>query len=264
MITNTGNVTATNLVVYDILPFVGDTGVVDTSNRGSAWRPNLQAPIVYTGSLPVTISYSQQQDPCRPELLEKGPVGCVNDWSETPPDDITTVQSIRVEFCNSSGDCAVLAPPSDGIEGDSLEFTWHMVAPNDAPAKEVAWNSFGYTAEGAGGRKLLPSEPIRVGIQLKYDTTPGVSIGDYVWLDVYGDQDDGIQQPEEEGVNGVRVELWDDDTNSFVDYRVTGWDVNGDEGYYQFVDVLTGTYFYVSSRRLGIRQVHLMRVGMTK
>ncbi|MCP5100941.1 MAG: hypothetical protein GY943_35775, partial [Chloroflexi bacterium] len=241
VITNTGNITATNIIVYDILPFVGDTGVVDTSSRGSTWRPNLQAPIVYTGSLPLTISYSQQENPCRIELKDNGPAGCVDDWSTTPPVDITSVQSVRFEFCNG-GTCAELAPPVAGVGGGSLEFTWHMVAPNDAPHNIVAWNSFGYTAEG-GGLQLLPSEPIRVGIQLKFNTEPGVSIGDYVWYDLYGDQDDGIQQPQEEGVNGVRVELWDNNTSLLVDYRVTGLDVNGDDGFYQFVDIPAGDYY---------------------
>ncbi len=245
VITNTGNVTATNIVVYDILPFVGDTGVVDPSNRGSTWRPNLQAPIVNTSGLPVTISYSQQQNPCRPEVLPSGPAGCVDDWSTTPPADITSVQAVRFDFC-SGAVCAELGPDNGSGNGGALEFTWHMIAPNDAPQLVPAWNSFGYTAEDTDNNlQLLPSEPIRVGIELQQNTTPSVNIGDYVWLDVYGQQDDGIQQVEELGVNGVRVELWDDNGGSpvFVDYRVTGLDANGFDGYYQFVDVLAGDYF---------------------
>ncbi len=246
VITNTGNITATNIVVYDILPYVGDTGVVDTQSRGSTWRPNLQAPIVNTSGLPVTISYSQQENPCRPEVLPSGPAGCIDDWSTTPPADITSVQAIRLDFCDGSGTCAELGPDTGTGNGGALEFTWHMVAPNDAPQNIPAWNSFGYTAESLTyGLQLLPSEPIRVGIELQDNALPGVSIGDYVWLDVYGDQDDGMQHPLELGVNGVRVELWDNNGGSpiFVDYRVTGLDANGDDGFYQFVEIPAGDYF---------------------
>ncbi len=240
VITNTSNVTATNITAYDIFPFVGDTGTIDLSNRGSEWRPHLIFPITDTLGLPLTISYSQSTNPCRPEVLPSGPAGCTDDWSTTPPADITTVQAIRLEFCDGGG-CLEL-PPDNGTGGGTLEFNWHMVAPNNAAEGDVAWNSFGFTAEG-GGLKLLPSEPLRVGIELAANTLPGYSIGDYVWLDLVGQQDDGIQQPEETGLSGVRVELWDADTNTFVDFRTTGPDGNGDPGYYEFINILNGSYY---------------------
>ena len=243
VITNTGNVTATNIVVYDIFPFIGDTGVVDPSSRESAWRPNLQAPISNTLGLPLTISYSQSGNPCRPEVNPSGPAGCVDDWSTTPPADITSVQAVRLDFC--AGATCVELTPDQGSGGGSMEFYWHMVAPEVAPLfvdDEIAWNSFGFVAEG-GGLSLLPSEPIRVGIQVSPDTTPGYSIGDYVFLDILGQQDDGIQQPEELGVDGVRVELWNATTNSLVDYRVTGPDHILREGYYLFVNIPAADYF---------------------
>ncbi|MCB8975991.1 MAG: carboxypeptidase regulatory-like domain-containing protein [Ardenticatenaceae bacterium] len=240
VITNTSNVTATNIVAYDIFPFVGDTGTVDTSSRGSEWRPHLVFPITNTMGLPLTISYSQSQNPCRPEILPSGPAGCVDDWSTTPPADITTVQAVRFEFCDG-GSCLEL-PPDDGAGGGSLEFNWHMVAPNGTAVGDVAWNSFGFTAEG-GGLKLLPSEPLRVGIELAANTLPGYSIGDYVWLDLVGQQDDGIQQPEEIGLNGVRVELWDANTDTLLDFRTTGPDSSGNPGYYEFNNILDGDYY---------------------
>ncbi|MAU00242.1 MAG: hypothetical protein CL608_24140 [Anaerolineaceae bacterium] len=240
IITNTSNVTATNIVAYDVFPHVGDTGTIDLSSRGSQWRPHLIFPITDTMGLPMTISYSQSTNPCRPEILPSGPAGCTDDWSATPPADITTVQAVRFEFCDSGG-CLEL-PPDNGAGGGTLEFNWHMVAPNNAAVGDVAWNSFGFTAEG-GGLKLLPSEPLRVGIELAANTLPGYSIGDYVWLDLVGRQDDGIQQPEETGLSGVRVELWDADTNTLLDFRTTGPDGNGDPGYYEFINVPNGNYF---------------------
>ena len=240
VITNTSNVTATNIVAYDIFPHAGDTGTIDLSSRGSQWRPHLIAPITDTMGLPMTISYSQSTNPCRPEVLPSGPAGCTDDWSTTAPADITTVQAVRFDFC--SGATCLELPPDNGGGGGSLAFNWHMVAPNNAVPTEVAWNSFGFTAEG-GGLKLLPSEPLRVGIELAVNSLPGYSIGDYVWLDLYGQQDDGIQQTEEIGISGVRVELWDANTNTLLDFRTTGPDVNNNPGYYEFIDIPNGNYF---------------------
>lgn len=252
VITNASNITATNIVVYDILPYVGDTGVVNTIPRLSEWRPNMQG-LDNPGGLPLTVYYSQSQNPCRPELIANGPPGCVDDWSTTPPDDFTSVQAIKFEFCDA-GSCVELAPDSGTGDGGALEFTWDMVAPNDAPADPArAWNSFGFSATDVSDTlNLLPAEPNKVGIRVEYNPT-GVSLGNYVWFDVAGQQDDGIQQPQEEGVNGVRVELWDPGTDGIpntgddipydldstpgVDYRITGLDGAGNPGYYLFYDL---------------------------
>ncbi|NKQ35254.1 MAG: isopeptide-forming domain-containing fimbrial protein [Chloroflexi bacterium] len=265
VITNSSNVTATNIVVYDILPFVGDTGVINTIPRLSEWRPNMQG--ITANGYPVTIYYSQSGNPCRPEVMPSGPPGCVNDWSTTPPADFTSVQAIKLEFCDAGGTCLELGPDTGTGNGGSLDFTWDMVAPNDAPADPArAWNSFGFSATDiSGSLSLLPAEPNKVGIRVEYNPT-GVSLGNYVWFDVAGQQDDGIQQPQEIGVNGVRVELWnpgpdgvpntgddtpyDLDSTPGVDYRITGLDGNGSPGYYLFYDLpitdtitgLTNTY----------------------
>lgn len=258
IITNASNVTATNIVAYDILPFVGDTGVVNTIPRLSDWRPNMQG-LENSGGLPLTVYYSQSQNPCRPELIANGPPGCVDDWSTTPPTDFTSVQALKFEFCDVGG-CLELAPDSGTGDGGALEFTWDMVAPNDAPADpQRAWNSFGFTATDVGNTlNLQPAEPNKVGIHVEYNPT-GVSLGNYVWFDVAGQQNDGIQQPQEEGVNGVRVELWDPGTDNTpntgddvpydldstpgVDYRITGPDGAGNSGYYLFYDLPdSGTY----------------------
>ncbi|MCB0168342.1 MAG: isopeptide-forming domain-containing fimbrial protein, partial [Anaerolineae bacterium] len=239
-ITNLSNITTTNLVVYDIFPFVGDTGNIDTTPRGSDWRPNLQAPIAVPAGLPLSIQYSQSGNPCRPEILPSGPPGCTDDWSATPPADVTSVQAARFEFCDG-GNCLELAPDDGSGNGGSLVLTWIMQAPNDAPNDpERAWNTFGFTAEG-GGLNLLPAEPNRVGIRVTRSLTTA-SLGDYVWLDVYGTQNDGIQQPEESGINGVRVELRDENGDPYdfnndgqPDYRITGNDADGNPGYYLFV-----------------------------
>jgi fimbrial isopeptide formation D2 family protein/uncharacterized repeat protein (TIGR01451 family) len=121
-----------------------------------------------------------------------------------------------------------------------------MVAPEIAPIfvdDEVAWNSFGFVAEG-GGLTLLPSEPLRVGIQVEEDTRR-VSPSAIIFLDNMGQQNDGIQQPEEMGVNGMLVELWDANgpLEFVLDYRITGPDHIFRDGYYRFVNIPPGDYF---------------------
>ncbi|MCE7937786.1 MAG: DUF11 domain-containing protein, partial [Chloroflexi bacterium CFX6] len=291
-VTNSSNVSVTKLVVIDILPAIGDTGVIDVSPRQSQWRPLLQGPVVgpaaTTGGIspvPLTVYYSTESNPCRPELVSGGPPGCMPpNWTTTFPSDPTTVRSLKLEFCDATG-CLEL--PRD----DSIVLTWPMVAPNEDPMDpyadasclvpdddsfdpnaqptcEIAWNSFGFTAFEArdddndgendpDALQLLPSEPNRVGIRAAPDDLS--SLGDLVWLDVAGLQADGRQQPEEPGINGVRVELWSPGPNGLpndgddlpidldgdpgVDFRITGDDSGGNPGHYQFGDLPAGTYY---------------------
>jgi uncharacterized repeat protein (TIGR01451 family) len=278
VLTNTSNVSVTNLVVMDIFPRIGDTGVVDTSARGSQWRPNLQGPVTGPSGVPLTIFYSTIANPCRTELVSSGPAGCApGNWTTTLPADPTSVQAIRLNFCeyNASGvatNCLTIP------RNQSFTFDWPMVAPNNAPADascltpaddsfnpaaapacQIAWNSFGYTAtevrdidgqpgNDPGALQLLPSEPNRVGMRVA--PPPPFSLGDFVWLDVAGQQNDGIQQNEERsvwGVSGVRVELYDGSGN-FLGYRITGPNQAGEPGYYLFPNLEAGSYrlrFYV-------------------
>lgn len=154
IVTNVGNVPVTSLYMVDILPYVGDTGVVDLSPRLSEWRPILNGPVAAPDG--VTVSYSTAMQPCRPLLIPSGPPGCTPpNWSTTPPADLNTVQSLQFDFGNM-----VLAP------GEYLELIWPMLAPPDTPTGgETAWNSFGYVARRVdNGAPLLSSEPLKVGI----------------------------------------------------------------------------------------------------
>jgi len=63
------------------------------------------------------------------------------------------------------------------------------------------------------------------------------SIGDYVWEDTDGD---GIQDPNESGVNGVTVTLYDANTGQIIGSTTT--DPNG---YYLFDDLPDGSYYVV-------------------
>ncbi len=256
-ITNTSNVSITNLVVVDILPWVGDTGVIDPSSRLSKWQPNLVGEVAIPSGVPLTVFYSQSTNPCRPELVAGGPSGCVNDWSKTLPlnaisgePDPTLVRAVKLDFCTYTGAVKTACLKLERNETQSV--TWPMRAPVEAPVSEeckltpagpacqIAWNSFGVTAEGAG-LTFLPTEPIKVGIGAYNSGLFGV--GDFVWLDVAGLQNDGVQQPEEQGLNGIRVELWAKNGTEPLATTLTANDQNGKPGYYLFDNQPAGDYF---------------------
>ena len=229
---NPSRVAITNAVVIDILPFVGDVGVLDPQTRLSQWRPNLAGPV--TPPTGVTVYYSTQQNPCRPEL-NYSPAGCTTaNWSTVPPNDITTVQALKFDFGSK-----VVNP------GDSLFLSWPMRAPTTAPTNgEIAWNSFGYIATRSDNNtQLLPAEPIKVGIKAN-PLVPAV-YGDFVWLDI---NKDGIQDVGELGVSGVKVELYKDNgdgiPNKTTDALV-GFTVTDGSGNYLFSSLQPGDYFAV-------------------
>ncbi|WP_375443425.1 SdrD B-like domain-containing protein [uncultured Fibrella sp.] len=236
IVKNTGNVPMKNILVVDILPFIGDMGVIDPSARNTEWRPNLAGPI--TAPAGVTVYYSTAQNPCRDELKAATdpspfPTGCtVANWSTVPPTDITTVQSLEFDF----GSIVLNG-------GDSLALTWPMRAPVDAPTNgENAWNSFAFVATRTDNNtSLLAAEPIKVGIEL---AAPAPAYyGDYVWYDT---NHNGIQDAGEQGVDGVKVILFQDNgdgvSNPATDTEI-GFTVTGNGGKYLFPNLTAGSYY---------------------
>jgi uncharacterized repeat protein (TIGR01451 family) len=238
IVKNTGNIPMKDIKIIDIMPFVGDKGVIDPQNRNSEWRPNLARPI--SAPAGITVYYSTEQNPCRDEVRQPGdpspfPTGCVDAaWSVTPPADITRVQSVKIDFGTR-----IL----NG--GDSLIFTWPMRAPVTAPTDgEIAWNSFGFVATRTDNNTpLLAAEPIKVGIRVV--TGLPAYYGDRVW---YDDNRNGIQDAGEAGVDGVRVSLYapavagvqNPAADSLVNFTITG---NG--GLYKFSNLTPGEYYAV-------------------
>ena len=241
-IANPSALAVKDIVIVDILPHVGDTGVVDLNQRLSEWRPVLAGPVAVNGVLPagitnVTIHYSTSDNPERDELTPGVPIDAEPaNWSTTPPADITTVSSLKFEL--------------DGTLdiGETLILEWPMRAPLNAPVNgEIAWNSFGYTAKRADDdSQLLASEPIKVGITTKAGN-PGY-YGDRVWYDT---NRDGIQDPGEVGINGVRVDLYiadgatpDPDNDTLWGFTVTQSDGTND-GHYLFSELPPTNYYAV-------------------
>ena len=225
-VSNVGNVPMTNTQIIDILPFVGDTAVLGTQSRLSAWRPNLIAPVVAPAG--VIVYYSTQSNPCRTEL-SYSPSGCTSpNWSTSPPADITTVQALKFNFGS------VVVNPLD-----MLQLSWPMRAPLGAPTSgAIAWNSFAYVATRADNSvALLPTEPNKVGVAIQPPTPPIYS--GYVWLDSNGN---GLQDPNEPGMNDVRVDLYQSNGVQ-VDSTITTSNGSGNPGYYQFSNLVPGNFY---------------------
>jgi len=232
-----------NLVLIDKLPTINDTGVVDSSPRDTKWNPYLVNLVTGKGGIDLpegtTIYYSTIENPSCVELVDPlDKTGDTSDqWSLTPPDDITTVKSIKIDFGSRVFKT-----------NDEVTIEWPMRAPVGAPSNLIAWNSFGYGAtypdsDGTGENEVLsaflPSEPLKVGFKIKEPVS--VNVGDFVWEDR---NKNGIQDVGEKGINGVRVNLYQKDGSDYtlVDYTRTGYNQDGDSGYYTFPDTLSGTY----------------------
>ncbi len=240
IIRNTGNVSMRDIIVIDVLPFVGDSAVVSLTERLSRWRPNLVGEV--TAPAGVTVYYSDEGNPCRSAegIVPSGPPSCTApNWTTTVPADITSVQSLKFDYGSN-----LLLP------GDSLVLEWPMRVPAGvlntigSVADSIAWNSFGFIAtRDDNSTTLLPSEPFKVGINVN-EQLPAV-YGDFVWNDTNGD---GIQNGGETGIDNIRVELYKDNgdgiqnvtQDTFINFTVTA-----DGGYYLFPLLPVGDYYGV-------------------
>ena len=167
--TNSGNSDLSDMTVYGILPYVGDTAIMGGEARGSEWAPILTGPLqVGAGSgidpSQVTIEYSTSYNPCRGEVMKQGdamaagPAGCDNNWTATPAS-WTDVKSYRI-YINGK------ATPIKA--GASIPIIAPIHAPNDAAG--IAYESVAIAAtQAVNNRAILPAEPIKVAMALALD-----------------------------------------------------------------------------------------------
>jgi uncharacterized repeat protein (TIGR01451 family) len=229
---NAGTVPMQNMVIIDILPFVGDTGVRDTSPRGSQWTPLLAAPILPPAG--TTLYYSTSGNPCRPEV--GGPTsGCdAPGWTTVPPVPITAARSFKLDF----GSRVVSSQ-------DVVSFTFQLIMPGNLPAGS-AFNSFAYQANRADGLGSLAAEPQKVGI------APGscaaAALGDFVWVDANGN---GLQDDGPTGLNGAAVRLYSPGADGIpgtpddvlLATTVTQQGPAATPGWYSFPGLAPGSYY---------------------
>jgi uncharacterized repeat protein (TIGR01451 family) len=191
---NPGNITIEKVILIDILPFVGDKGVLRTDEaRLTEWRPTLAAPIVAPAG--IKVFYSYEQNPCRTEFNPGiSPAGCTGpNWTLTPAD-LSLVQSVKLDFSSV-----------DILPADTFSIDWKMFAPYNTPVNQIAWNSFAFQGRRKDNQNLfLTAEPNKVGIAVKPD--PRSELGNYVWVDR---NQNGLQdEPLSEGVNNIKVTLF--------------------------------------------------------
>lgn len=261
-ILNDGNVYLPQIEIIDILPFIGDTAVLnENSPRDSKWRPYLIKELIggdqeivldingNKQNATVKVWYSVASDPIRNS--NSGQIGSQNpNWSKTPPEDITTIQSLKLLI----SDFRTKTDTLQGLEpGSIVTVKWDMRSPVEAPINsDVAWNSISMKAtkldnEGNTSNTLY-TEPSQVGIKVTSNLLG--EIGNFVWFDKNGNgiQDDGYDN-ESAGLNDIRVKLYNE-ANTLIDETVTGPKHNDDNnskgigapGYYSFPNLPQGKY----------------------
>ncbi len=249
-ITNEGNVPGDDYYLYDVLPYVGDTGSggpLSGTPRASEFRVILTGPIIVDNAPAGTIiEYNTSNNPCRPE------VGVTAGCAATPwTTSIADARSFRIRFQGGTQ----LAP------AQTMLFRVPMRIPLGPPtvtgadipqSREISWNSFGQTITNTATlQRQLTSEPRKVGIIIP----DRLSIGNRVWfdgndngrLDATDDYDpaaNGVQP----GIPGVTVQLFRDDGDGVFDAGDTlvGTDTTDANGFYLFDNIdpaLPNNYF---------------------
>ena len=247
---STGNQSISDLVVYDVLPHIGDTGVSETLSagpRGTEWVPVLAGPLrpdPLAASFSPIIEYSLSSNPCRPEVSADGDEGgwqtdCVDDWTANPASysDVKAFR-IRIPFDNAKFEPL-----------DEVNVIVPMSVPAGAPYDSIAWNSIAHRSTNAAtGQRLLAAEPRKVGILIpSQDEIPAKEkvyrLGNLVWAD---HDDDGVAEPGEPGIPGVTVTAYRDDDDipgpSEGDTKVAV-QVTDADGRYQFENLAAGDYY---------------------
>lgn len=133
---NTGNTTLSDVVGYDVLPYVGDTGLIPATagtQRGSTFAETLNE--IGAASANLTLSFSASTNPSRPEVSD---AGTTDDWSAEP----AGKQAIRAVVNGS------MAP------GDTASFEYTAAVAPGSAADAKACNSIAVSSD-----RSLPSEP---------------------------------------------------------------------------------------------------------
>lgn len=237
-VTNNQPMDLRDIEIVDILPYVGDTGVILTNQaRGSQFNvyasSSVTAEIINVIGDPVDpnpeiiIEYSTSYDPKRFDELGN-PIG-TGEWSLTPPADVTALRSIKV----TTGASVILLPY------DRLIINFGAKAPVSTAVGKIAYNSYAVRANkiiSGSTQPMLPTEPPKVSIRIVGNTLG--SIGDFTWEDL---NQNGLYDQGEPGINGVKAELYSEN-GALLASTFTANDANGNPGYYLFTDLTDGIY----------------------
>jgi hypothetical protein len=136
------------------------------------------------------------------------------------------------ENCSGLSSCTSTSNPYD-IGGNTIIFHGFEIIGNDS-----------YWYYEITSRKKQAISHLTFGL-----ICPNGSIGNYVW---YDQNNDGIQDANESGINGVKVTLYDGN-NQMLDMMTTMVDPNDDklDGYYMFTNLAAGDYYLTFEYPLG-------------
>ena len=220
VIENVGNLPLKDIRLIDVLPYVGDTYITDTTKpRDSSWTPTLLAPINIsnnTSGITPNIYYNVSSTPNLAVLNASNPI--TSDWTNN----YSTARSFLIELPSAN------LEPAKSIE---LQFEGLKDESVVLNVNDRAWNSTAslfkiINKDGSIATPSSPLEPEKVGIVSVLST----HIGHYVWNDL---DKDGIQDSNEIGINGVKIEVINNSTGN-VEYTTltTNDPSTGNPGYY--------------------------------
>ncbi len=151
--TNAGQPTLSDVVLYDVFPYDGDTGTTSLTqgtSRGSTYQPVFAG---LTSAIPagMTVEYSASTNPCRPEVQATNP-GCVNDWTADVADlgGEANVKALRLVLAGNQ------------VTGTSYALSFKMNVPPTASNLNIAWNTVAHRAI-LNGTPMTPAETARIG-----------------------------------------------------------------------------------------------------
>lgn len=240
---NTGNIAMDRTHLVDVLPTLNDTMTIDPAiGRQSQWAEMLSSGVTVdlldpantvaggprnqdwskaTTLTPGTdygIWYSTSTNPCR---LDGGGQLKIATSGLSAPSGCATQPAVGSGTATGAKSFGILlnhdvaAYSQAKGHGAMVRITAKVNSVGTLTAADtgkIAWNSFAYTPfsasttdpDGAGplaAGEMLSTEPIKVGLKVG----PGVTIGDYVWIDA---NHNGAQEASETGVDNVTVTLW--------------------------------------------------------
>ncbi|MCK7593436.1 GEVED domain-containing protein [Pseudomarimonas salicorniae] len=279
---NAGNVAFDNYVIYDVFPFIGDTGVGEpqsTVTRNTRFRPVLTGAPVLNGAqttAPIAgnfvVEYSASTNPCRREVSDDDDQtgwqgSCTNDWNSDPTalGGFPAVRAIRIyAFTDPNGsdttNWGVLQTAVFEIPMQAPAYQQQPVSGDALPSVvgsttvfNPAYGSFAHRAYRAvtGAAldpiNLLPTaEPVKVGVILP----ERYRVGNLVWRDINNDGDHDQGEP---GIDGVALRLClDDDGTAGPSAGDTTVDTTGTvtlggrAGKYRFDELARDTRYYIA------------------
>lgn len=261
-IRNIGNADLEMIEVIDILPHIGDTGVIGVNsardsefflyNINEAFVQIIQNDGSVISDVKFETSYSTSYDPLR-FGSRFNMIGSDSNWTLVPPKDLTTIKSYKIRTVDSK-----LLP------NETLEIILKTLAPVGVSPNQVAWNSFAadvvYRNSEDELEHLLAIEPEKVGIQVVENPVGKGSISGFVWFD---DDNDGLYTEGEQGIDDVGVVLYDK-AGTPLKATFTTTSLDGRVGYYTFGNLDISRYrlrFFIDDNEYQYTKQRIVSLG---